>query len=140
MREYVKMEIILEKIQDPKKVVVRESKNSTLQYDVSIKQAEDMTYTAQVLAWPDCVVTGKIRDEVITRIRCEIVKRLAQSEIVTIEIDLAELKNPWIRFAGMWADDPNFDEFVAELKRIRREANTMDYFDEAEQRLEKVPA
>jgi predicted RNase H-like HicB family nuclease len=53
---------------------------------------EDMIYTARVLAWPDCVVTGKTRDEVITRIRHKIVKRLAQSEIVTIEIEPAILE------------------------------------------------
>jgi hypothetical protein len=136
------METVLEKMQDQEKVVVDravwESKNSTLQYDVSVEKTEDMTYTARVLAWPDCIVTGKTRDEVITRIRHEIVNRLAQSEIITIEVEPAELKNPWIRFAGMWANNPLMDEFMADLERIRKEANELDYEDKIE--LERMAA
>ena len=28
-------------------------------------------------------------------------------------------ENPWLRFAGMWADDPTFDDFLDRIARAR---------------------
>jgi hypothetical protein len=28
-------------------------------------------------------------------------------------------ENPWLRFAGMWADDPTFGDFLNRIARIR---------------------
>ena len=31
----------------------------------------------------------------------------------------ANVENPWLRFAGMWADDPNWEAFEAEVAAFR---------------------
>ena len=34
--------------------------------------------------------------------------------------------NPWKTFAGIWRDNPDFDAFCDEIKRLRREADQVD--------------
>ena len=48
-------------------------------------------------------------------------RRLSEVEIIPLEIDLPENANPWVRFAGMFQDDPHFDEVVKEMEDDRRE-------------------
>jgi hypothetical protein len=32
--------------------------------------------------------------------------------------------NPWIKYAGMFKDDPQFDEFLTEMESYRQELDT----------------
>ncbi len=48
-------------------------------------------------------------------------QRLAKAEVVTIEVDLPQQPNPWIRLAGVYKDNPLFEEFLAEMEADRRE-------------------
>jgi predicted RNase H-like HicB family nuclease len=52
-------------------------------------------------------------------------KRLSEVEVVPLEIDLPENANPWVRFAGMFQDDPLFDEVVEEMEADRRELDAV---------------
>jgi len=99
-------------------------KQTTRTYDVLVEKAGENGYTARVLAWPDCTVQAPTREEALRYIRTLILERLAKAEIVTLEIKPEEVNHPWLPFAGMWADDPTFDDFVAEMERYRRERNT----------------
>jgi len=102
-------------------------------YDVLLEQNEDNNYTARVLAWPDCAVQAKTRETALSMARTVILERLAQADIVTIEITPEEIEHPWLKFAGMWADDPHMDEFRAEIERYRREIDAeYGYLHEAE--------
>ena len=90
-------------------------------YDVLLEKVAHNGYTARVLAWPDCAVAAETREKVLALARMTILERLAQAEIVTIEVKPEEIANPWLKFAGMWADDPYMDEFRTEIERYRRE-------------------
>jgi hypothetical protein len=58
-------------------------------------------------------------------------EQLAHGEFVTLDLassangqslltnGCSETPHPWMKFAGTWANDPNFDEFVAEMQRER---------------------
>jgi hypothetical protein len=51
---------------------------------------------------------------------------LARGEILSVHIEEADtttLLDPWEQMAGRFADDPHWDEFQEELRRIREEAN-----------------
>lgn len=77
-------------------------------------------FTATVLGWPDLQITASTRDEALQNIRQAVKDRLSKSELITVDID-HESGDPWVKFAGMWADDPYFDEFLAEIAAYRRE-------------------
>jgi len=49
----------------------------------------------------------------------------------------AWVDDPWIKYAGMFSDDPDFDDFLAEIEAYRREIDADmavcdDRFDEPE--------
>jgi len=104
-----------------------------MMYDVLVAQIENDGYVARVLAWPDCEVKAASREDAIALARIAILKRLAKTEIVQIEIKPEDIENPWLKFAGMWADDPHFDDFVTEIERYRREIDVEQGFEMGEQ-------
>jgi len=94
---------------------------ANLKYDVLIEKTGEAGYTARVLARPDCVVQAATREAALQQLRTELLFRLAKADIVSLEFTPEEVNNPWLKFAGMWKDDPDFDEFQAEIARNRRE-------------------
>ena len=50
-------------------------------------------------------------------------KRLKNSKIVTLEIDSPQTDNPWMKVAGMYKDNPLFDEVLAEIEAERRQVD-----------------
>lgn len=93
----------------------------TLKYDVLLEQTKGNGYTARLLAWPETVVEAPTREKALQQMRVLLLERLAKAEIVTLEIQPTEIGHSWAPFAGMWADDPSFEEFQAEIQRYRRE-------------------
>jgi hypothetical protein len=65
-------------------------------------------------------VEAPTRDEALTQLREQIDARLnADTELVGLEI--GPTPHPWAKFAGMFKDDPNFQEvldIIAENRRI----------------------
>jgi hypothetical protein len=49
----------------------------------------------------------------------EIVK--SSSEIVTLKIDITQPEHPWMQFAGMFKDDPQFTEMLDDIEAYRQE-------------------
>lgn len=47
-------------------------------------------------------------------------KRLQTSKIVTLELDTPQLENPWMKIAGMYKDNPLFDEVLTYIEAERR--------------------
>jgi predicted RNase H-like HicB family nuclease len=82
-------------------------------YRVFLQHTTDNGYTATPLVFPDCVAEGKTRDEALANLKAKLSARLAQGEIVTMEV--GEPEHPWLRGAGMFRDAPTFDDFLAEI-------------------------
>jgi hypothetical protein len=63
---------------------------------------------------------GATRDEALERLS-ELMRRLPPgAEMRAVEIPTP---NPWIEFAGMFKDDPYFDEWQAAIAENRRKAD-----------------
>jgi len=91
-----------------------------MNYDVLVEKVENNGYVARVMAWSDCVVQADTRDEALAQVRQAIEARLTQADIVTIEVSSTK-ENLLLRFAGIWADNPDFDGFQKEIENYRRE-------------------
>ena len=100
-----------------------QNNTSTLKYDVMVEQTNGKGYTARLLAWPETVVEAPTQEKALQQMRVLLLERLAKTDIVTLEIQHTEIGHSWAPFAGMWADDPSFDEFQAEIQRYRREVD-----------------
>jgi predicted RNase H-like HicB family nuclease len=78
-------------------------------------------FTATVLGLPDCTVEAATREEAIQKARVEAQNLIAAGEIIRVEIGQTQ---PPQSFAGMWADDETFDDFVAAMKAYRQQVNS----------------
>lgn len=72
-------------------------------------------YIATVLGWPDLMTRGKTEEEALDKVRQAVASRLQQSKVVALDISFDESSDPWMKFAGMWENDPTFDDFIAEI-------------------------
>lgn len=90
-------------------------------YNVLLTKQPNSHYVARVMSLPDVVVSGADDAEVLARVRAAIARVQANSRIVQVEAPpLAETPNdPWLRFAGIWEDDPDWEAFQAEIRAFR---------------------
>jgi predicted RNase H-like HicB family nuclease len=94
---------------------------------VLIEQLDEQTYRAET-AQPIALVTqGRTRDEAIERLRSLARQRLAAGEVLHVEIPEVAAPHPWLPFAGIWKDHPDFDavlEHIADERRRRDAAES----------------
>lgn len=93
-----------------------------MRYTVFLKQ-RDGQYWAVVPLLPSCSAQGRTRKEVLQNLRVAIEETLADMEITTVEVNIPShtaASNPWLETAGMFQDDPLFDEMLAEVATYRR--------------------
>ncbi|NEU72390.1 type II toxin-antitoxin system HicB family antitoxin [Hassallia byssoidea VB512170] len=102
-------------------VLTPSKKPSELTYDVLIENQEDGKVLATVIGLPDCQAIGATKEEALTSLYERLTERLAKAEIVSIKIEPPKAEHPWMKFAGMFKDDPQFDDMLADIEAYRRE-------------------
>jgi predicted RNase H-like HicB family nuclease len=96
------------------------SDTSKLTYNVLVEPVSDGKFSAVVLGLSDCKSYGKTENEALENLQQLLQKRLQNSRIVTLEIDSRQTDNPWLKVAGMYKDNPLFDEVLADIETERR--------------------
>src|SRR5882724_8527785 len=96
-------------------------------YDVILRKKQDK-YIARVRDWPEVVIEEETREAALTQIKQQLMAYLSQPpEVIPIELEPAATgEHPWLQFAGMWADDPTWDDFVTEVAAYRQEMDKAD--------------
>ncbi len=96
-------------------------------YDVVLRKKANK-YIAHVREWPEVVIEEETREAALTRIKQHLIDYLSQApEVIPIELEPVEAtENPWLQFAGMWAEDPTWDDFVTEVAAYRQEMDEAD--------------
>ncbi|MEB3830778.1 type II toxin-antitoxin system HicB family antitoxin [Phormidium sp. CCY1219] len=98
-----------------------ENNPTPIQLTVAIKSVTEGEFTARILEWADCHASGSTKEEALERLQGEIRDRLDNSEMYSLEIMPANGEHPWMKFAGMYADNPLFDEVLEEIAAYRNE-------------------
>lgn len=96
-------------------------KLSELTYDVLIEDEKYGGFSATVIGLPDCQAIGATKEEALTSLYERLTERLAKAEIVSMKIEPPKAEHPWMKFAGKYKDDPQFDEMLAYIEADRRE-------------------
>lgn len=66
---------------------------------------------------------GSTSDEAIERL-CELARqRLTSGELRVVAIPEIPEPNPWVRYAGVWKDHPDFDAFLENIAEYRRDVD-----------------
>jgi hypothetical protein len=69
---------------------------------------------------------GRSRAEAVRRLCAEARKRLAAGEWHHVSLPGPPQTNPWLAYAGIWKDHPEFDDFVKNIAEYRRAVNGTD--------------
>lgn len=99
-------------------------------YEVLIEYQPDGEVSATVLGWQDCQVQGATKEEALNKLRQLLTSRLQNKEIVSLDIEIPQSQHPWLKFAGMFKDDPDFEDVLADIEAYRREVdeNSQEYY------------
>ncbi|MGI2906395.1 type II toxin-antitoxin system HicB family antitoxin [Tolypothrix sp. VBCCA 56010] len=105
-------------------------KSSKLTYDVLIEDEKYGGFSATVIGLPDCQAIGATKEEALTSLYERLTERLAKAEIVSMKIEPPKAEHPWMKFAGMYKDNPLFDEVQAYIEAERRklDAEMEEYY------------
>ncbi|MEG3863009.1 type II toxin-antitoxin system HicB family antitoxin [Microcoleus sp. herbarium12] len=97
---------------------------------VLIEQETAGKYQAVVLGWEECKAEGNSREEVITNINLVVGDRLEKAELISLAIQPPKPEHPWMKFAGMYKDNPLFDEVLEDIQQLRcdRDAEMEEYY------------
>ena len=74
---------------------------------------------ASVLELPDCKAISETREQALEELKEKVTVRLRESEILSLEVQPAaaqEIEQPWMKFAGIFKDDPHFDEYQRSIQ------------------------
>jgi predicted RNase H-like HicB family nuclease len=82
---------------------------------ILVERLDSGHFIASVSELADCVAEAETREDAITSLQEKIKARLANIEILTIEV----ANNPWTDFIGMFEGDEEFAELAEELRTER---------------------
>ncbi|MEP6544983.1 hypothetical protein NDI47_22960 [Microcoleus vaginatus GB1-A2] len=105
---------------------------------IIIKNESDRTVSAALLGWPECKAFGETRSQALQNLHDLVNAQLAEAEIVSVKLTSSRSNNPWVRLAGKYENDPQYDEVLAHIEEYRREvdAETEAYYSQIDAAVE----
>jgi predicted RNase H-like HicB family nuclease len=93
-------------------------------YDVLLTKSSDKRYIARALLLPDIVVSGTDEAEALQKLRTAIAEVQANSRIVQVDVPSSgdTASDTWLRFAGIWERDPDWDVFQSMVAHYEQTA------------------
>jgi predicted RNase H-like HicB family nuclease len=89
-------------------------------YDVLLTKKADK-FVARVCQWPTIVEESDTEEDALRKVRASLRSLLAGGRIVQLEVEMKPEEHPWLQFAGMFADDPDWEAFQASIREYREE-------------------
>lgn len=101
---------------------VKSSYNVLVDYQTAGK-AKTGKVKARVLGWPECQAEANTKEEALQALYQIVTEQLRDREIVSFEVEVSQpqKEHPWMKFAGMFKDDPDFEELLAFIEEDRRQ-------------------
>ncbi len=89
--------------------------------NVFIKSEDNGKVSAVVLGLPEYRVESRDRQSALADLQKLVTAKLIGAEVVSLEIEIPQPVNPWLRFAGIFKDDQSFDRMQEDIAEYRRE-------------------
>ncbi|MBN3896541.1 MAG: hypothetical protein V7L14_02770 [Nostoc sp.] len=102
---------------------IKNQDNSEVLVNVIVKQGSDGRTIAIVPGLPELQVEASDRATALSQIQQLLETHLAGAEIVSLPIKLPSIepKNPWLEMAGVFKDDPQFEQMLEAIESYRHE-------------------
>ncbi|CAD0227327.1 hypothetical protein [Planktothrix agardhii] len=92
-----------------------------LNYDIGIKQLKNGKYQTFVLKYPSLKASGNSREKAIKKLSRRLQAFFKDTEIIQLEIEVPKTEHPWLKYAGMFKDDPQFDQVLEAIQDYRNQ-------------------
>jgi hypothetical protein len=93
---------------------------------IAVAQQPNGQWLAQALGWANCQTQAASREAAIASIQHTLNDRLTHMDLVFIDLPTPPIEDPWMKHAGMFKDEPLFDQVLAEIATYRRELDADD--------------
>jgi hypothetical protein len=74
-----------------------------------------------VREWPEIVVEGETEEEALVKAQADLKSLLVGGRIVQLDLEVKPDEHPWLKFAGMFANDPDWDKFQESMRQYQEE-------------------
>jgi predicted RNase H-like HicB family nuclease len=97
-------------------------------YNILVEENGGNSFQATVLGLSDCRAVAATGEQALAKLREALAQRLAKAEIVEVEVpqQARRKEHSWKRFAGMFENDPLFEEVLEDIAAQRREDDLAD--------------
>ncbi len=92
-----------------------------MNFPVVVQRNSAKEYIAEPLGKPELKVTALTEAEALAQVESALGEWLGSSKIVELEVPADLSENSWLAAWGRSADDPDFEEYMAEIERARVE-------------------
>ena len=90
-----------------------------MNYPVIVQRQSHEEYTAEPLGKPELKAVAHTETEALSKVGKALEDWLGSAKIVEVEVPGGNSGNPWLDAWGTSADDPDFEEYMAEIKKAR---------------------
>jgi predicted RNase H-like HicB family nuclease len=102
---------------------------NSIKVNILLQQRADGKTVASVLEVPDCTAVENSREQAISSLRNNLIEKLEAVEVVSLELPMNQHKDQdrgWLRSAGIFKTDPQFEEFQQEIQSYRDELDSLN--------------
>jgi hypothetical protein len=85
-------------------------------FEVVVRAGGQGDFTAEPIGFPELKAEAATEKEAVRKVRDSLMEFLATTKIVKVSIPE---ENPWLKIAGHAADDPDFEEYLEEIRKAR---------------------
>jgi hypothetical protein len=85
---------------------------------VRVHEEPDGRFTAHLLGEPDLRATAATAEEAVEQLRARLQYEVSAGQLLSIELPR---QNPVLEFAGYAKDDPEFEQYLEEIRKFREE-------------------
>jgi predicted RNase H-like HicB family nuclease len=100
-----------------------------MQYQVFVQNQSEQSFIASVVGIPNLTVEGKTEKEAIAKVKAALESQLAIGKFIMIDINPnlpTPETDPWLKHLGLFANDPTFDDFLAEVAAYRQSVDAQE--------------
>jgi amino acid permease len=114
---------------------IMQAHQNSIKVNILLQQRADGKTVASVLEVTDCTAVENSREQAISILRDNPIEKLETVEVVSLElptnqhndIDLGRAQDrAWLKSAGIFKTDPQFDEFQQEIQSYRDELDILN--------------
>ena len=89
-------------------------------YDVLLTK-KDEKFVARVCQWPEITAEGDTEERTLNMVRSGFRNIMLGGRLVKLDISPEPCEHAWSEYAGIFSDDPDWEEFQESLRQYRRE-------------------